>query len=274
MPQFTRPTIVAAVRTVDRWYQAAVDSFLLEHGLEHAAPEGSVQMRANLLIRHLLGNPDATTDDGGNLVDVVVRDLVERAVSAPLLHSEIASGQSGFAERVPKLARALALDGFVVEDGRLRRALPAAINLPAADDEVHELLKRLNFAVPAGHLDQAIQSHTDGHWASANSQLRSFMEGLLDEIAERLSTDPSTVPPPGHPRRTWLATTVSPPFLLASLNEWDGQGKGYIEGFFRRLHPQGSHPGLSDESDSTFRLHTVLIVARLFLWRLAERLGA
>jgi len=37
---------------------------------------------------------------------------------------------------------------------------------------------------------------------------------------------------------------------------------------FKRLHPQGAHPGLSDEEDSTFRLHMVLLLCWLFLRRL------
>jgi hypothetical protein len=136
---------------------------------------------------------------------------------------------------------------------------------------VHDLLKRFGFTTPMGHLDQAIQNHTDGHWAAANSQIRSFLEGLVNEIAEKLAQG-APLPAPGGARLSWLAK-LDPPFLLAPLNEWDGQGKGFFEAFYRRLHPQGSHRGLSDEEDSTFRLHTALIVARLLLRRLAQRLG-
>jgi len=34
------------------------------------------------------------------------------------------------------------------------------------------------------------------------------------------------------------------------------------------LHTEGSHPGLSDDDRSTFRLHLILITARTFLRRL------
>jgi len=40
-----------------------------------------------------------------------------------------------------------------------------------------------------------------------------------------------------------------------------------MKSFFRRLHPQGAHPGLSAEEDSTFRLHLVLLVGRQLLRR-------
>jgi len=263
--QFSRKTVVAAGRTLDGFTQGSVDAFLLDHGLENAGLVGAVQTRANRLIDYLLQNGEAIDANGQNVVDTIVRDLIDRAISARRRHDD-------FTERFPKLARALAADGFAVKGGQLKRAMPVALGLPATDDEVHELLKRFGFATPMGHLDQAIQNHGNGMWAAANSQLRSFMEALLDEIAERITTDPSALPPSGHPRRTWLASTANPPFLLGPLNEWDGQGRGYVEGLFKRLHPQGSHPGLSDEDDSTFRLHTAFVAARLLLRRLADRL--
>jgi hypothetical protein len=57
------------------------------------------------------------------------------------------------------------------------------------------------------------------------------------------------------------------------LNEWDDDGKGFINGLVKRLHPQGPHPGLSDEDDSTFRLHVVLLTATLLLRRFARGPG-
>jgi hypothetical protein len=66
---------------------------------------------------------------------------------------------------------------------------------------------------------------------------------------------------------------LSPPFLSRDLNEWSDDGKNFINGVFKRLHPQGSHPGLSDEEDYTFRLHLVLLIPRLLLRRLNTSLG-
>jgi hypothetical protein len=58
-------------------------------------------------------------------------------------------------------------------------------------------------------------------------------------------------------------------FLSQARNEWRQDGKGFIQGLFKLLHTQGSHPGLSDEDDSAFRLHVVLVTARSYLRRLA-----
>lgn len=154
----------------------------------------------------------------------------------------------------------------------MRRTLPQTVNLPQADDEVHTLLTQFRLETSLGHLNQAIAAHTRGEWAGANAQLRAFVEALFDGIAEILATQARVVVPAvGNQRRIWLAQ-LNPPFLVVDLNEWTGQGTGFIEGFFRRLHPQGAHPGLSDEEDSTFRLHLVLLVAQSLMRRLQNRL--
>ncbi len=42
-------------------------------------------------------------------------------------------------------------------------------------------------------------------------------------------------------------------------NEWKDGGKGFFQGFWERLHAEGSHPGLSNEDDANFRLNLVQI---------------
>ena len=62
-------------------------------------------------------------------------------------------------------------------------------------------------------------------------------------------------------------------FFVSEYNEYLFNGTGFVEGFFKRLHPEGSHPGLSEQSDSTFRLHLVILVIHHFLTRLEANYG-
>jgi hypothetical protein len=117
---------------------------------------------------------------------------------------------------------------------------------------------------------QAVSAHTRGEWAAANAELRSFIESLFDSIAELLIDDKTKLPSTSHGRRE-LLTRLNPPFLLTDLNEWEPNGKGFVQGFWNRLHPQGSHPGLSDEEDNTLRLYLVIIIASHYLRRLNTR---
>jgi hypothetical protein len=131
------------------------------------------------------------------------------------------------------------------------------------------LMTKYSLATPRGHLQQALDAHARGNWAGANGQIRTFFDALLDAIAESVAPTAAALSS-GQPRRSKLA---SHGFLSIPLNEWADDGKGYINGLVKRLHPAGPHPGLSDEDDSTFRLHTVLLTATLLLRRLDRQLN-
>jgi hypothetical protein len=138
------------------------------------------------------------------------------------------------------------------------------------EDEITRLLKKHDLTTPKGHLDQALDAHGRGDWAAANGQIRTFLDALLDEIAAKLDPSSGNLAS-GQPRRAKIAALG---FLSRDLNEWDDKGTGFLNGLVKRLHPQGAHPGLSDEKDSAFRLHIVLLTARLFLTRFDTRAPA
>lgn len=266
MAQFTRRTILAATDLVAYWGHTEINRLLMEYGLERAVFGNSRADKTNALARYLIDNPDAQSEYGENVSDAIVEMLVQRAVAESADGYPRAFSFELFRQRFAALHRALERDGFTVEIGELRRALPEVLDLPRADDEVHGRLDFYGFGTARGHLDQGIAAHARGEWAAANAQFRAFTESLYDSIAERLAGG-APLPAAGYQRQIWLANR-NPPFFLPQLNEWNGQGTGFMEAFFRRLHPAGPHPGLSDEEDSTFRLHLVLLVARILLRRL------
>lgn len=265
---FTRPTILAAVAFLGwKLGQADINDVVLRLGLENEIPFDtglSVAKKANLLGRIVVqqpAEPVETLEGSLFLADAVVREAVPLMRRKPFHDTEIA------------FARGLARDGYVIsfdENDRLtlRTALPEEFGLPAVDDEVHQLLKHFGFSEPLGHLDQGIEAHTRGDWAAANAQFRTFLEGLFDDIAQHCEGADKTAALTSENRRQLLATIG---FLAMDRNEWTQDGKNYINGLFRMLHTDGSHPGLSNEDHSTFRLHVVLVTARTFLRRLYYR---
>jgi hypothetical protein len=263
--RFSRRAIIAAIEVMENAIQtyAKLTRYLLILGPELAArcDAGTLADRFNHLIKLFDEQPERRLADGNLLGD----ELVSKAVSL-LPPSETPRPWHEPSERSPPISaflRALDRDGFTVAEGALRRTLPASLKLPEAEDEIARLLKKHGFMVAKGHLDQAFAAHTEGHWASANSQVRSFLDDLTDQIAERLDPTAAALSS-GHARRSKLAGLG---FLSRDLNEWDDNGNAYINGLVKRLHPHGSHPGLSDQDDCTFRLHTVLLAARLLLVR-------
>lgn len=259
--QYSRRTIIAAIDVLERYTQAEITSLLTDLGPEvyKAIRDETVsaKKRMNDLKQFVDAHP-AHQVDGGFLENV----LVERAA---LLFPTPDPDWPAEPLRpdMEKFSRALEQDGFLVTAGSLRRILPADIGLPTTESELIRLLDRHNFATAKGHLEQALENHARGNWAAANSQLRTFFDALLDVIAERLDATAAALPS-GQARRAKLASLG---FLSVPLNEWGDDGRGFINGLVKRLHPQGAHPGLSDDDDCTFRLHVVLLTAALLVRR-------
>ncbi len=268
MAQFSRITTIEAIGSLDYLPHAEIGRLLLKFGLEEVASKnlGSKTSRLNALIKYLIDNPDKKGPFGGNLNFELIEELIERRLSDYPTPS--------IEEQLPELVNSLKRDGYLIRDGRLKTALPENIQLTEKENELDLLLEKFGFATAKGHLEQAISAHTRSDWASANAQLRSFMESLFDSIAKRLTDDKKGLPLSGYQKSCELLAKLNPPFLLSTLNEWVASGKGgFLQGLWRRLHPQGSHPGLSDEEDSTFRLHLVILTASYYLKRLDKMMA-
>ena len=166
------------------------------------------------------------------------------------------------------LKSALAQDGFAIQSGELVPLLPKEADLSESKSELFQLLVSLEMETACGHLKQAMSAHARGDWAAANAQVGTFFESVFEHIANKFDvpTDKTF-----HQRCNDLAR-LSPPFLNPDLNEWEiGNNGGFLQGFRRRLHPEGSHPGLSDQEDSRFRLHLTMLVAHYYIRRFSSQ---
>jgi len=267
MSALSQYTLIEGLDLISGYSHEGIDRLLMRFGLETVAPKekNAKSDRLTLLIDFLRQNPGAKGPFGADLAFEIIEYLIDR-----LVESLEFSGKT-LQEAKPRLVRALERDGYIIDGRKLKPMIPSPRGPVVTQSELLDLLDRFRFATSKGHLEQAIAAHTRGEWASANAQLRSFTESLFDEIATSLDSAAVAGLAKSEERRRLLAT-ISPPFLLVSLNEWDlTKGTGFLQGFWRRLHPQGSHPGLSDEDDSTFRLHLVQVVAHHLMKRLAAR---
>ena len=271
-PLFSRRTTMAAIDLFEGkgLYHAHLTAFLTDLGpavyTRIRTEPTSLKNRLSDLKQFVDLNPE-TEVDGEPLVNLIVQRAAGLLPAAPE-HS-----WSQIPKRSPEMetfVRVLEMDGYMVSDGMLRRTLPTDIGLPETESELMQLMNKHGLETPKGHLQQALDAHARGNWAGANGQIRTFFDALLDAIAEGVDPSSATLST-GHPRRAKLASTG---FLSIPLNEWDNDGRGYINGLVKRLHPAGPHPGLSDEDDSTFRLHTVLLTTTLLLRRLDKMANA
>lgn len=280
MSEFNRMTIVAAVEVIAEFHSHD-DMHVLEvqWDIDSNSPVSSKAARVASWAKK------AVTEDIKVLTRTgeadLARALVELAITAPKNKRE---SDCWF-----KLVAGLKFDGFEIQEvideewngwGQetetyvLERMLPEDIpelNFGQSKSEVERLLDVNNLAVAKGHLQQGVSAFHRGDWAAANSQIRTFFESFLMEIAEKLGMES------GHSLEgaiQFLGQKVDPLFFSSEYNEYssDSNKQRYIRGLVQRLHPHGPHPGLSEIDDAIFRLQITMITARLLLRRLAARL--
>ena len=268
LAHFSRPTIVEAFNILNGFSHPKIDIFLLKFGLEEIAPKslGDKRDRVYGLLLYLVNHTEEPGPFGSNLIFEMIDSIIEDISPPPYRPDNVV--YLPLETIYPRLINSLKHDGYIVKNGKLVTLLPDVIHLPEKEDELDILLDKFQFDISKEHLKQAIKAYRRGEWASANGQLRTFIESLFDSIAEKIHGN-SNLPLKGHERRILLGRG-NPQFFSTDLNEWmiGKNPAGFVQGFWKRLHPQGSHPGLSDEEDSTFRLHLVILTASHYMKRL------
>lgn len=253
---FSRTTIIKMVSALRLTTHAEVDKFALEFGLEDVIGGSYIKEKEAAIMKYLIKNPQAKAPNGTHLAQAIIEHLV-------LTHNQF----NDPAELFPELVNSLDHDGYKLDSNGLRVKLPSELPLVEEENELINVLDRYGYSVAKGHYEQAIAAHTRGDWAASNSQLRSFVEEFFNRIAETM------VPGSYSSSYQRQQTLAKAGFFQSDLNEWLDDGKGFVQGFWKRLHPQGSHPGLSEKEDSTFRLHLVIVVAHYFGKRLESKLN-
>jgi hypothetical protein len=210
----------------------------------------------------------------------VMTDRGERTLAAALVDKaiQIARKEGRAKSLLEKFERYLNLDGYALTFGDVegpwdtRRELlgftvsmPAFAKLPESSSEVDLLLSANGFEIAKRHLDSARENITQGDWEAANSQCRTFLEALTDAIADDLYGADAAAVQGGLAKRQLLATKG---FLSREKYEFgDGNGQAFLPGLAKLLHPDGAHPGISNQPDALFRLQAVVVTARWLLKR-------
>jgi hypothetical protein len=252
---FSRKTILETVNALNFRTHDEVDRFSIEFCLEGAISGTYVKEKETSIARYLISNPDALGPNGSTMVIEIIEYAI-RNHRGGALH-----------EAYPELAHSLDRDGFELTDTSLRRKLPAMLPVVAQEDQMISLLREFGFGTAIGHYEQAVAAHARGEWAGANAQLRTFVEGFFNGVQEIVCPGQYAS---SNERRIALAKAG---FFIKEYNEYLFNGTGFVEGFWKRLHPEGSHPGLSEQADSTFRLHLVILVIHFLLTRLETSYG-
>lgn len=269
-----------------------IDTLLITFGLQLPQPINgqnvSKEAKKNVIYQHVINTPAINGPFGQNLHIDLLQYFVDAfyaihpdappPIPDPFSLDDIAVGNVPYSELFahshPQLANLLRMDGYIVLERQITKLLPEELVAANVESELERLLRHFNMNIAIGHLEQAIENYQNNNWAAANAQFRPFFENLIIEIHNLLLPHRVTQVY-GQAFGDLVNTQVlNEPFFSADLNEISSPGmdKPFIQGLWKRLHPQGPHPGLSDVEDCTFRYHTCIIFARYVLARLEGRL--
>lgn len=269
MSRFSSYTLIEVVSLIESWGHSAIDQLITRFDLDVELPDKSHinrQDKANVISRYLTDHPAEKGPTGAEKPYEVISYIISEETGSAAEDDWFDMDEQDSVN--DSVERALAQDGFAIRNGELVPLLPEEADLSEHENELFQLLAKFGMETAHGHLEQALTAHARGEWAGANAQVRTFFESVFEYIADEfdISEDKTF-----YQRCSDLAR-LSPPFLDPDLNEWEiGNNGGFLQGFRSRLHPEGSHPGLSDEEDSRFRLHLAMLVVHHYLRRFSDR---
>ncbi|MBY8058927.1 hypothetical protein LZT09_20335 [Vibrio fluvialis] len=250
---FSRTTILELIKALNFRTHDEIERFAFELGMDGVVQGEYIKQKETSISKYLVKNAGTKGPSGSDLMIDVVEYLLKNAPYSSYKYTA--------------LENALEKDGYELTETSVRKSLPSQIPLAENEDNLVKILKKRSFNIALGHYEQAIAAHGRGEWAAANAQLRSFVEEFFNRVHALINAGSAT---DTQQRKIELAKIG---FFDANYNEFLHNGTGFVEGFWKRLHPQGSHPGLSEQADSTFRLHLVLLVIHYFAERLDNGLA-
>jgi len=231
----------------------------------------------NAVGQYLISNPNVVDNHGDSILLRMMNNVVEKMLQ------NVAMGIDGFDEERKEFRsdrdfyRFLRLDGYDINFQNLCIVEDLALYLQVAEknDEIIEMLKRYDFNTSLGHYNQAKSSYLGANYAALNGQLRTFVEAIFQDMAayirhcEPANADINIVNEINAQSAMIIFAKCNYPILNFNLNEWDGnnQTMSYFPAFWKRLHPQGCHPGLPEMNEAIYRFQLVVLNIELLVSR-------
>lgn len=191
--------------------------------------------------------------------DVVSATLRELAVPEGHKLLRILEGKNRLSQKV---LRILALHGITIG-----RSLAGDLAKPSDEQSYLEIeLQKLGLNTALKHLKQSYTTFKDGHYESSNAMARSALEDVVEKIADRIST----MCDEEIPKRCAFYTARDYRQYLLNKEYLDNSEKDLLDKLFNYASGDGSHPGISSESEARLRRFMIIGVCLLFLEKLRD----
>lgn len=239
------------------------NNFALKYGISDILEYGSIPTKKHNLAKYLVNNKNIQGITCDSLTDEIITDVINDRLMECKKFNEFAYPKEELFPSSNRLEKYLLKDGYKITNYELIRIVPSEIDLSKEENSLINLLEKHKFNTAIGHYKIAQNNFYDAQWAGCNAQLRSYVECLFRDMVTKIKKTPIT----DTNAAIQFLSKGDVGILKRDLNEFSDDGKNFIQGFWKRLHPEGSHPGLSDEYDSVFRFNLVIITTMELLRR-------
>jgi len=222
-----------------------VDLDILEFGLSDQINGTSVNSKSFEFLKALHDR----ACEGNDYRDLI--EVTERTLERANYYSE------GWPNR-DRLLNTLSLDGYEynAHSGKLIPTTPDPASLAPEISKLEQDLTDAGLTVAVTHYKQAYENFTAGSWEACNGAVRSFLENLFIEL-ERGSSGEN------------VADALAAIQRLKNAGYLDVKEHHMFNGFWKNIHDEGPHHGISSKEEALFRLHVGTAIGRYLLQRLS-----
>jgi hypothetical protein len=250
--KYSNKTLDAMARFIDaRFTHTEMDSVFLYASVPDSLDSGSNKLARSLSVLRQLSRSEEEAH--AEILDELFNEVLRRRSKdfEPPKYSRESQD-----ELATTLKRALKADGYDIVEGRIVSSDKLEFELASETSLLESKLQKHGMHDVVKTLDQAHQNFIEGQFEACNAMLRTSLEGTMKHIATKVAGSLANIPS-SNP-----AYSVTPADVRKYLHQqgfFEQDEIGYIKEFYGYASTDGSHPGLSNESES--RLRRLMIVA-------------
>lgn len=239
------------------------------------AATDSIHKKNEKVLKYLLENPTAKNNYGEEILSKMMNEKIKVILSNVERDIDEFDSEKKLFKSDTDFYKYLRLDGYDIdfENKTLIEDIANYSGITEKNDNIIEFLDKYDFTTAKGHYEQAKGSYLGSNYAALNGQLRSFVEAIFQDMAtyikicENNNSTLSKINIIDANSSMQIMTKCLNPILDINLNEWDNDGKTYFPAFWKRLHPEGSHPGIPSFEETLYRFQLVVLNIEMLIGR-------
>ena len=274
---FSKQLIVKAVDFMSTLSHDQLDKEIIYLDLDNRGIriEGSIQNKKNAVLNYLLKNPDSRDNHGEVILIRMMNNVIEKLLdNVERDKDEFDIDEQAF-KSDKSFYRYLRLDGYDIDFDKkcLKEDVSNYMCVSEKDDYIIKFMTEYNFFTSLGHYHQAKGSYLNGNYAALDGQLRTFVESIFQDMATYIkikepdNNQIKNISDIDAQQAILIFVKCHNPIIDIDLNEYGENNTGYIQAFWKRLHPKGSHPGLPDNEEALYRFQLVVLNIELIIKR-------